>query len=93
MNFLVSFHKYLILGMKLAYFVFSITDDLSQTLQSAQLSCADGSQMAEAVIRKLQDCREETKFGTFYQEVKEEADNLGILLKIVSEVLLSFYEP
>ena len=68
---------FLILGLKLAYRVFRFTDNLSSVLQSSDLSCSDGSLVAESVVDKLKRLRTDKEFEEFYAEVKIESDKLG----------------
>lgn len=45
-------------------------------MQSSQLNCADATEMANAVLERLGEMRDETYFNTLY----EDATNLGTSL-------------
>lgn len=65
------------LGLKLAYKVFRLTDNLSTHLQAVDTNCADGADAATAVVEKLKELRSEPAFNTFHADVVADCSDLG----------------
>ena len=59
--------------------VFRLTDHLSTTLQSSQLSGADGQVLANSVVDELVELRSESAFNRLMKEVDDESEKLGNL--------------
>ena len=62
-------------SVKLSILIFSITEQMSTTLQKKQTSVQDGYHVAEVTIRALERLRSDGKFEVFYCSVKEECVN------------------
>ena len=62
-------------GLKLAFLVFSITEQLSLSLQGVQNSVDDCYVAANVTIQALKKLRKEEEFRLFFESVKEEASD------------------
>ena len=59
-------------GVKLSVFIFSITEQMSTTLQKKDTSVQDGYYVAEVILRALSRLRTDQRFASFFSSVKEE---------------------
>lgn len=53
-------------GVKLSILLFSITEQMSRTLQSMETSVQDGYYIADVTIRALERLRLDEKFSAFF---------------------------
>ena len=65
-------------GVKISALLFSITEQLSRTLQSREINADDSSMAVNACIQSLQRLRTDNEFERFFQHVKAEASNLYV---------------
>lgn len=63
-------------GLKMSYLVFSITEQLSLTLQNSHLNAQEAISAAKATQSYLKRLRCDTEFNQFYQNTVEEAKDL-----------------
>ena len=54
------------------------TDNRSRTLQSPELSAAQGYEKAQIVIRSLKKCRDDGSFTTFWEFVVKRTENVDV---------------
>ena len=59
-------------GVKLSVFIFSITEQMSTTLQKKDTSVQDGYYVAEVTLRALSRLRTDQRFASFFSSVKVE---------------------
>ena len=71
-----SFNSYF--GLQLSFKLFQHTDNLSKALQHADLSAGDGVELADAVVKLLDDMRTADTFNTFFSSVKQLGHDLGL---------------
>lgn len=62
-------------GVKLSILIFSITEQMSLTLQHRDTSVQDGHNVAEITIKHLERLRNDEKFNAFFSDVKSESAN------------------
>ena len=67
-------------GVMLGQLILSHSDNLSHTLQKSDISAAEGQQVAELVVRTLQQLRTESddNYHLFWQKVSKQADHFGL---------------
>lgn len=71
-------------GLTLSHRLYSITDNLSKTLQKERMSALSGKELADLTIKTLEGMRNERDFSLFYEKVKFSANRL----KEVSEPIV-----
>ena len=65
-------------GITILHTLLRHTDNLSKTLQNAQMSAAEGQQLAKMTIATLQSLREEEAFDMFWERAITESSELDI---------------
>ena len=80
--------KYSFVGLKLSYMLFQHTDNLSRSLQSSDLSAANGTELAQTVVELIQSFRTEENFATFYKDVETAAKQLGMNTNSAKNILI-----
>ena len=65
-------------GVMLGQLILSHSDNLSRTLQKSDISAAEGQQVAELVVRTLQQLRTDDNYHLFWQKVSKHADHFGL---------------
>ena len=71
-----TFHFFF--GLCLGHRFFSITDNLSKTLQSEKLSAVSSQNLARLTLKTLQNMRTEEDFNLFFDLVTEKANKLPV---------------
>jgi len=65
-------------GLLLSHRLYSLTDNLSKTLQKEKMSALNGQRLANLTIQTLQGMRKEEDFKLFFASVKQKAKSLDI---------------
>ena len=65
-------------GLLLSHRLYSITDNLSKTLQKEKMSALDGQTLARLTLQTLQDMRTCENFESFFNVVRKKADKLDV---------------
>ena len=65
-------------GLHLSHRLYSLTDNLSKTLQKEQMSALQGKKDADLTVQTLEGMRNEEHFKLFYDTVKKKAENLDV---------------
>ena len=67
-------------GLLLGIRVFTLTDKLSTTLQSAKMTVADAQSLASKYIRTLEGLRSDEDFEMLWKETSQYQEKLGLFL-------------
>ena len=66
-------------GLNLAFTVYSLTDNLSKTLQKENLSAAEGKSIAMKTVETFEKMRDETSADLFFDSVQKKASKLEFI--------------
>ena len=66
-------------GVSIGIIIFSMTDNLSKTLQKQRMSSIQGQQMAMSTKEAILQMRNDATFDLFYKGILEKAQKLGIV--------------
>lgn len=65
-------------GVSLGYDILRHTDNLSRTLQTKELSAAEGQHITELSLSSLSEMRKEESFNTFWESLNNKLDDLDV---------------
>ena len=70
-------------GINLGFTIYSITDNLSKTIQAENMSAIESQEVAQLSITTLESMRSESAADEFYQTTEKKADKLSFVEKPV----------